>query len=324
MTLLSTQFNLASRTTVNSVNSHTRTISKSVEKLSTGKRVNGAGDDIASLSISTKLSSELRGITKAKQNIADQMGHLEVLDSASYQVNENLQAIRELFVQGLNGTNDTEEIDVLQREINERVRVVRNIAENTEVINGSREFIADSGSGGNAYNNYIQTGTQDQQGFTIDYNTFPGAPYNPDSISFNPGTGPGRPAINFGLPTTGSSLIHLRLPGASIGSEAAESSGNPEVSQDYDPDGLANLDQIISNMARMQSVYSADQKRLEEAYSYLEDREISLNQSLSHFQDTDMAKESAAFTKAQIRQQAAGSMTTQANAQAQFVLNLLP
>ena len=282
MTVLSTQFNMVSRTTVNSVNSHSKTLNKSIEKLSTGKRVNGAGDDIASLSISTKLSSELRGITKAKQNIADQMGHLEVLDSASYQVNENLQAIRELFVQGLNGTNDTEEIDALQREINARVQTLRDIADNTEVINGSYEFITKNGSGSLAYNNFVQTGAQDNQGFTIDYNSDASPPINPDSINMNPLGGPATPGINFNLNTTGNSLIHLRLPGANIGSYWGEE-GNPEVGQVFDADGLESLDQMISNMTRMQSVYSADQKRLEEAYSYLEGREISLNQSLSHF-----------------------------------------
>ena len=325
MTVLSTQFNMVSRTTVNSVNSHSRTLNKSIEKLSTGKRVNGAGDDIASLSISTKLSSELRGITKAKQNIADQMGHLEALDSATYQVTENVQAIRELFVQGLNGTNNTEELDALQREINNRVQSLRDIVNSAKVVNGSSETIARGYDSGNpfAYENFVQTGSQDNQGFTINYNSDSSLiPLNPDAINFWPGTGSGTPAINQGT-TPGAELIHLRIPGASIGSWAGEITGS-ESNQDFDTDGLANIDLMISNITRMQSVYSADQKRLEEAYNYLEGQEISLNKSLSHFQDTDFALETANFTKAQIRQQTAGSMTAQANAQAQFVLNLLP
>lgn len=251
------------------------------------------------------------------------MGHLEVLDSTFYQVSENVQAVRELFVQGLNGTNSNDEIDAMQREINERARTVIEIAENTKVINGSWEYIANSGSGGFAYNNFVQTGTKDSEGFRIDYNTdFLVMPVNPDGISINPENGNIRPTINQFV-KAGTSLPNLRIPGASIGSHRGETTGS-EVSQDFDEDALVQLDSMLSEIARMQSVYSADQKRLEEAYSYLEGQEISLNKSLSHFQDTDFAQETANFIKAQIQQQTAGSMVSQANAQAEFVLNLLP
>ncbi|NQY79561.1 MAG: hypothetical protein HRT47_04540 [Candidatus Caenarcaniphilales bacterium] len=322
MTIISTQFNQVTNATVNAVNSQAKALNKSLEKLSTGKRINRAGDDIASLSISEKLSSELRGITKAKQNITDQIGHLEVLDSAFYQVGDNLQAIRELFVQGLNGTNDTEEIDAIQREINARVKTLQDISDFTKVVNGSNEYIAFGGEGATAYQNYVQIGTNDSEGININYD-IGNTTSSPDGVSTNPGWGNFRSSIN-AFVVSGTSLLNLRLPGASVGSYYSESTGNAEQAQDFDSDGLANLDLMIGNMGRMQSVYAADQEYLQEMYSSLEGKEISLNKSLSHFQDTDFALETANFTKTQIKQQSAGAMLTQANAQAQFVLNLLP
>lgn len=90
---------------------------------------------------------------------------------------------------------------------------------------------------------------------------------------------------------------------------------------------MAHLDTQLSNVARMSSVSQADIARLDEALASIEAREISLNESLSHFEDIDIAEESTSLLLEQLRQQSASSIYTQANAalpQAQFVLTLLP
>lgn len=118
MTFVSSQSNSLTRTAIDSIQSHGRTAKKSIEKLSTGERLNGAGDDVASMSIAAKLDTDIRGIDQAQKNIMDAMGHMEVAEGGLLQSLENVQRIRELMVQGLNGTNSVEEKNMLQREIN--------------------------------------------------------------------------------------------------------------------------------------------------------------------------------------------------------------
>jgi flagellin len=118
VTSISTQYNSVTRTAARAAQNHTETINKSIEKLSTGKRLNKAGDDAASLSISTKLDKDIRGVNQAQKNVMDAMGHMEIAEGGLLKSLDNIQRIRELMVQGLNGTNGIEEKNMLQREIN--------------------------------------------------------------------------------------------------------------------------------------------------------------------------------------------------------------
>ena len=129
MTFISTQSNSLTRTAVNSVQSHGRSLNKSIEKLSTGKRLNRAGDDVASMSIATKIDKDIRGIDQAQRNVMDAIGHMEVAEGGLLKSLENVQRVRELMVQGLNGTNSVEEKNMLQREINEIVRAQQFLAD---------------------------------------------------------------------------------------------------------------------------------------------------------------------------------------------------
>ena len=81
---------------------------------------------------------------------------------------------------------------------------------------------------------------------------------------------------------------------------------------------------MLANVNRMHGVVSAKHNYFLSVFDQIEAQEISLNKSLSHYKDTDIAEESSTLIREQIRQQSAGAMFTQANSQAQFVLNLLP
>ena len=83
------------------------------------------------MSIAAKVNSRLKGIQKAKTNAYEMLGHLEVAKSGLNQSSDNLQRIRELFVQGINGTNSVDEKNALQREINELIEAQDTIARNT-------------------------------------------------------------------------------------------------------------------------------------------------------------------------------------------------
>ena len=81
---------------------------------------------------------------------------------------------------------------------------------------------------------------------------------------------------------------------------------------------------MFENMSRMNAVVNAEYSYLQAKFDQLEAEKISLSESQSHFMDTDFAEESTAFAREQLRQQTAGAMYSQANAQAQFALSLLP
>ena len=90
-------------------------------KLATGKRINRA-DDVAAISITAKADSKIRGNSEAKKNIMNIVSDLELSEVRLSSGMERMQKIRELFVKGLNGTNSLEEINMIQREINQHIQ----------------------------------------------------------------------------------------------------------------------------------------------------------------------------------------------------------
>ncbi|MCE2929522.1 MAG: flagellin FliC, partial [Candidatus Caenarcaniphilales bacterium] len=107
-------------------------LQRNIEHLSTGFRVNRAADDAAGLSIANKLTTTIRGLDKSKQNAADGISLIQTAEGSLSIIQENLQRIRELVVQGVNGTNGTNEKNALQREINERVKLIDDISQATK------------------------------------------------------------------------------------------------------------------------------------------------------------------------------------------------
>ncbi|NQY81326.1 MAG: hypothetical protein HRT47_13540 [Candidatus Caenarcaniphilales bacterium] len=133
--IVSLNTNTLTKVANRTLNHSTNKITSSVEKLSTGKRVNGAGDDIASLSIAAKLDTRIRGLDRAQKNIMDAMSDMEIAKGGLTATTDNLQNIRELFIQGINGTNSVAEKDMLQNQINELVlNVQTDIAFDTKSI----------------------------------------------------------------------------------------------------------------------------------------------------------------------------------------------
>ena len=140
---------------------NTADLQKSIEKLSTGFRINRAGDDAAGLSISEKLTAQVRGLEKAKQNIGDGVSLLQTAEGGLSVIQDNMQRIRELFVQGVNGTNGEKEKAAIQREINERITTIDDVAKATK-FNGNSLLM-----GGSNYT--IQSGADNGQSTTMSF-----------------------------------------------------------------------------------------------------------------------------------------------------------
>jgi len=117
----------------------TLSLQKSIEKLSTGSKINKAADDAAGLGISEKLTAQIRGLEKAQQNVGDGISMVQTAEGSLSIVHDNLQRIRELVVQAKNGTNAEDELNSIQSEINKRIETIDSVAKSTK-FNGKGLF----------------------------------------------------------------------------------------------------------------------------------------------------------------------------------------
>jgi flagellin len=271
---------------------NTLNLQKSIEKLSTGSRINRASDDAAGLSISENLNSQIMGLEKARQNAGDGISFIQTAEGSLSVIQENLQRIRELVVQAKSETNGTTEIDSIQREVNERVKSIEEIALATK-YNGN--FLIQGGQDIN-----LQVGADDGQVLVLKLTEIN---IDIDSTASN-SLGDGS---SFAL-----SALHL---GGSINAEDGSSGDNASIN---------DVDTMINNVSRMRSYFGAMQNSLESRVNFLDVAIENNSSSRSRVKDVDVAKESSSMLKNQILQQSAASMLSQANTTPQLALNLLP
>ena len=284
-----------------SLRNNTKMVQKSIEKLSTGYRINRAGDDAAGLSITNKMTTLIRGMDQAKRNIGDGIAMISTLDGALSTVQDNLQRIRELAVQAYNGTNSQDELAAIQREINERVQAIDDMGNQAtfngiNLLDGTQDIT-------------LQIGAEDGEQLVM--KTSAGATTD---VGFQ---------VNFSTSSNGSigQGASITLSEFSVGSTGVASLSGTTVATSG---GLAELDTMINNISRMRSTVGAYENSLQSNLDYLDRYAESLRGARSRIQDVDVAAESAEVTRGQILQQSAAAMLSQANSTPQLALNLLP
>jgi flagellin len=281
---------------------NTGMMQKSLENLSTGSRINRAGDDAAGLSISQKATTLIKGMDQAQRNIGDGVAMISTIDGALGVVQDNLQRVRELTVQALNGTNGNDEKDAIQREINERVTAINDMGKNAtfngvSLLQSTADITLQNGaSDGNTLVLQTQAGVSASRGFFVDFTA---------TSSGSLGEG----AIALSTFTIGSANVQT-LSGTTSSSATTNA--------------LSRLDTMIRNVSRMRSQGGAYENALGSSMDFLDRYSEGLQSARSRVADVDVAAESAEFTKSQILQQTAASMLSQANATPQIALNLLP
>jgi len=139
--------------------------SKSIEKLSSGYRINRAGDDAAGLAISEKMRGQIRGLNMAAKNAQDGISLIQTAEGALQETHAILQRMRELAVQAANDTNTKSDREELQKEIDQLAMEITRIANNTEfntkrLLNGG---ISETGLG----ENWFQIGANSGQSLSI-------------------------------------------------------------------------------------------------------------------------------------------------------------
>ncbi len=138
MTVINT--NIAASITANSMKTNARAMETSMERLSTGKRINSASDDAAGLGIDTRMTSQIRGLQQAARGANDGIALLQTADGAASEVNNMLQRMRELAVQAQSGTLAADDLTNLNQEFaalaNEIDRVATDTTFNNKAIIG--------------------------------------------------------------------------------------------------------------------------------------------------------------------------------------------
>ena len=290
-----------------SLRNNTKMVGTSIEKLSTGFRINRAGDDAAGLSISQKMTTLIRGMDQAKRNIGDGMAMISTMDGALQTVQENLQRIRELTVQALNGTNSEDERAAIQREVNERIIAINAMGNQAsfngvDLLKGTTDITLQIGAKhGNTLQMKTSATVTADTGFRVDFSTTT-------------------------LGSIGEGTIDLSS--FSVGSKSvgtvAEQKTSGAIAGTFTPKALTQLDSMINNISRMRSTVGAYENSLQSNMDYLDRYTESLRGARSRIEDVDVAAESAEVTRGQILQQSAAAMLSQANSTPQLALNLLP
>ncbi|RUO23212.1 flagellin FliC [Aliidiomarina iranensis] len=135
-------------------------LATSMERLSSGLRINSAKDDAAGQAIANRMSSQITGLGQAQRNANDGISVAQTAEGALNQVNDNLQRIRELSVQAQNGTNSQDDLKSIQAEIQQRLGEIDRISEQTD-FNGVKVLANDQKLN-------IQVGANDGEAIEID------------------------------------------------------------------------------------------------------------------------------------------------------------
>ncbi len=256
---------------------------KSMEKLSSGLKINRAGDDAAGLSISEKMRNQIRGLQQASANSQDAISLIQTAEGALTETHNILKRMRELVVKAGNaGTLEDEDIQAIQDEIKELNAELSGIADRTE-FNGKKLLDGSFESGVGVF----QIGANSGQ--TL-------------KLSIQTSGGNGVSATDLGV--------------ADLDVTALTASGSIDAE-------LKMVDDAISQVSSLRSRLGANQNRLEYTIKNLDNAAENLQSAESRIRDTDMAKEMVEFTKQNILQQAAQAMLAQANQAPQGVLQLL-
>ena len=159
------QHNLAAMNTYNQMTTNSNNASKSMEKLSSGFRINRAADDAAGLSISEKMRAQIRGLDQSSRNAQDGISLLQTAEGGLNEAHAMLQRMRELTVQAANDTNYTEDRAAIQTELDELVKEVGNINTRTAF---NKQNLLDS-TAGNSGSITLQVGANSGETMVLDF-----------------------------------------------------------------------------------------------------------------------------------------------------------
>ena len=275
--------NINSIVSQNATNRSDRAMTNTMEKLSTGFRINKSVGDAAGLAVSTKMTAQIRGTNQAARNISDAIALVQTADGATKEISAIMQRMRELAVQGATETYSTNDLQLMDTEYQQLEAEIERIVDQTKwnkvtlfdghSINGATSSTA-------AFQ--IQVGSDNGQSMTVTI---------------------GNLTIHSG------SLGDLSLAGVSTQTSASAA--------------ITAIDNAFTQLATIRADYGSFMNRLGHSLNNAEVFSANMSDANSRLMDTDYAKEMTEFAKSQIVRQAGMAMLSQANAIPNQVLQLL-
>ncbi|WP_114151185.1 flagellin Hag [Bacillus spizizenii] len=283
--------NIAALNTLNRLSSNNSASQKNMEKLSSGLRINRAGDDAAGLAISEKMRGQIRGLEMASKNSQDGISLIQTAEGALTETHAILQRMRELTVQaGNTGTQDATDLQAIQDEMDSLIEEIggqdgsKGIADRTQ-FNG-KNLLDGSFSEASGKKLTFQIGANGGQQLSVNIESMKAADLGSDAIK----------------------IKDIKVTDFTTNS--------------FD-DQLAAIDAATNQVSAQRAKLGAVQNRLEHTINNLSASGENLTAAESRIRDVDMAKEMSEFTKNNILSQASQAMLAQANQQPQNVLQLL-
>ncbi|QQZ11416.1 flagellin Hag [Heyndrickxia vini] len=313
--------NIAALNTFNRLNSATNAQSKSMEKLSSGLRINRAGDDAAGLAISEKMRGQIRGLDQASRNAQDGISLIQTAEGALNETHDILQRMRELATQAANDTNVESDRNEIQKEINALTSEINRIGNTTEF--NTQKLL--NTSGGTGFSAKLQIGANNGQSMTIEIKDMRAAALGLESDTAGASHGAGDSVSNLTDKTAVTGAVYTSgSAGVSNGTTNTNDRFGLDVSTaDHASAAIEAIDNAIETVSAQRSNLGAFQNRLEHTINNLGTSSENLTAAESRIRDVDMAKEMMNQTKNSILSQAAQAMLAQANQQPQGVLQLL-
>jgi flagellin len=268
-----------------------RAMSAAMEQLSTGKKINSAADDAAGLAITSRMTSQIRGLDQAVRNANDAISMVNTAEGAFIEVTNMLQRMRELTVQSANGTTDSADRTYLNSEYQNLATEIERIAQNTQ-WNG-RDILTGSAASASSSSVSFQVGANGGQTISVTIGDI--------SASGN------------------STFAALQSSGAS-GSIATTTAAS---AQTVGSTNLTAIDAAITDISSKRATLGAGVNQLTYAVDNLTSIKINAEESRSRILDTDYAASTSELARTQIIQQAGTAMLAQANQLPQTVLALL-
>ena len=261
---------------------------KASEKLSSGYKINRAGDDAAGLSISEKMRKQINGLDRASTNAQDGISAVQTAEGALTEVHSMLQRMNELAVQSANGTNSADDRQAIQDEINQLVDEIDRVATTTKF---NETYLL---------NNDLSTG---KAGKT-------------DALNFS---------LHVGADATADNRISVKITAMTADSLDVTKLKTTDklVSEATATAAINTIADAIKLVSKQRSALGAVQNRLEHTIANLDNVVENTTAAESRIRDTDMAEEMVEYSKNNILAQAGQSMLAQANTANQGVLSLL-
>lgn len=259
-----------------------------IEKLSSGQRINRAGDDASGLAVSEKLKSQIRGLQQASQNASNGISFIQTTEGYLQETQDILQRVRELAVQSANGVYTNEDRMMIQVEVSQLVSEIDRVASQAQ-FNGlnllTGRFAREQGQ------NVVTASMWFQIGANMDQRT----------------------RVYIGTMSAGALGVR------NVGNQEILSLSTPENANK----AIGTLDTALKIVSKQRADLGAYQNRLSSAITGLDVGAENLQAAESRIRDTNMAQQMVQFTKDQILVQASTAMLAQANQQPQSVLQLL-